>query len=96
MSSGYGSQHASQYGYQNLNTPAASVSFRCNVDYRGAVTNVRIGSNMAYGRLTNWVGAVAQICDRPARREANQKKFNRWPLAKTLLNTMSMVAHRSA
>ena len=50
MSSGYGGQHASQYGYQNRNTPGASVSFRCNVDYRGAVTNVRIGRNMAYGR----------------------------------------------
>lgn len=42
--------HASQYGYQNRNYAAANVSFRCNVDYRGAVTNVRIGRNMAYAR----------------------------------------------
>ncbi len=46
MSSGYGSQ----YGYQNRNYAAANLSFRCNVDYRGAVTNIRIGRNMAYGR----------------------------------------------
>jgi hypothetical protein len=50
MSSGYGGQRSSQYGYQNGYTPAASVSFRCNVAYNGAVTNVRIGRNMAYGR----------------------------------------------
>lgn len=49
MSSGYGSQNGNQYGYQNRNYPAANVSFRCNVDYRGAVTNLRIGRNMAYG-----------------------------------------------
>jgi hypothetical protein len=42
MSSGYGSQRSSQYGYQNGYTPAASVSFRCNVAYNGAVTNIRI------------------------------------------------------
>jgi hypothetical protein len=46
MSSGYGGQ----YGYQNRNYAAGDVSFRCNVDYRGAVTNVRLGRNMAYGR----------------------------------------------
>ena len=46
MSSGYGGQ----YGYQNRNYSAGDVSFRCNVDYRGAVTNVRLGRNMAYGR----------------------------------------------
>jgi hypothetical protein len=50
MGSGYGGQRSSQYGYQNGYTPAASVSFRCNVAYNGAVTNVRIGRNMAYGR----------------------------------------------
>lgn len=46
MSSGYGGQ----YGYQNRNYAAGDVGFRCNVDYRGAVTNVRLGRNMAYGR----------------------------------------------
>lgn len=46
MSSGYGGQ----YGYQNRHYAAGDVSFRCNVDYRGAVTNVRLGRNMAYGR----------------------------------------------
>lgn len=46
MSSGYGGQ----YGYRNRNYAAGDVSFRCNVDYRGAVTNVRLGRNMAYGR----------------------------------------------
>ena len=46
MSSGYGGQ----YGYQNRNYAAAHVGFHCNVDYRGAVTNVRISRNMAYAR----------------------------------------------
>ena len=46
ISSGYGGQ----YGYQNRTYAAGDVSFRCNVDYRGAVTNVRLGRNMAYGR----------------------------------------------
>ena len=44
MTSGYGGQ----YGYQYRNNGSANVSFRCNVDYRGAVTNVRIGRS--YGR----------------------------------------------
>jgi len=48
MSSGY----AGQYGYQNRGDAqgyaAGDVSFRCNVDYRGQVTNVRIGRNNAY------------------------------------------------
>jgi hypothetical protein len=43
MSSGYGGQYAGQQGYQNRDY--GNVSFRCNVDYRGAVTNVRIGRN---------------------------------------------------
>ena len=38
MSSGYGGQ----YGYQNRGYAAQQMSFRCNVDYNGAVTNVRI------------------------------------------------------
>jgi hypothetical protein len=44
MSSGY----AGQYGYQNRAYAQGDVSFRCNVDYRGQVTNVRIGRNNAY------------------------------------------------
>ncbi len=46
MSSGYGSQ----YGYQNraYAQQTGDVTFRCNVDYRGQVTNVRIGRNNAY------------------------------------------------
>lgn len=44
MSSG---GHGGQYGYQNGHY-AGSVSFRCNIDYRGQVTNVRIGRNNGY------------------------------------------------
>lgn len=36
--------------YADPRYAAGDVSFRCNVDYRGAVTNIRIGRNMAYGR----------------------------------------------
>jgi hypothetical protein len=49
MNSGYGG-YGGQYGYQNRDYARGDVSFRCNVDYRGAVTNIRIGRNMAYGR----------------------------------------------
>jgi len=45
MNSGRG--YGGQYGYQNQHYVAGDVSFRCNVDYRGQVTNVRIGRNMA-------------------------------------------------
>jgi hypothetical protein len=50
MSSGYGSQYGNQYGYQNraYAQQNGNVTFRCNVDYRGQVTNVRIGRNNAY------------------------------------------------
>jgi hypothetical protein len=35
--------HGQAYGYQNQGYAATGdLSFRCNVDYRGAVTNVRI------------------------------------------------------
>lgn len=35
--------HAQAYGYQNQGYAATGdLSFRCNVDYRGAVTNVRV------------------------------------------------------
>jgi hypothetical protein len=41
MSSGYGGNHAYQNnGYQNRGY--GDVSFRCNVAYNGAVTNIRI------------------------------------------------------
>jgi hypothetical protein len=46
MSLGYGGQYGNQYGYENRGY--GDVSFRCNVDYRGAVTNVRIGRNNRY------------------------------------------------
>ena len=55
MSSGYagqyGNQYGNQYGYQQQGYAAGDVTFRCNVDYRGVVTNVRIGrNNSAYRR----------------------------------------------
>ncbi|HEX5258881.1 MAG TPA: hypothetical protein VFW35_08870, partial [Sphingomicrobium sp.] len=48
MSSGYGGQNGYQNGYQNRGYGAEQLSFRCNVDYRGAVTNIRIGRSNAY------------------------------------------------
>ena len=52
MSSGYGGHYGNQNGYQNRGYGQAyaggDVTFRCNVDYRGQVTNVRIGRNNAY------------------------------------------------
>jgi hypothetical protein len=48
MSSGYAGQYGNQNGYQNRAYAQGDVSFRCNVDYRGQVTNVRIGRNNAY------------------------------------------------
>jgi hypothetical protein len=54
LSSGYAGNRAyggnGQYGYQNQNYAAGDLTFRCNVDYRGAVTNVRISSNDTYRR----------------------------------------------
>jgi len=47
ISSGYGGQHGS-YGYENRSF--GDLSFRCSVAYNGAVTNIRIGPNLAYGR----------------------------------------------
>jgi len=44
---GSGGRGAGQYGYQNGGY-AGDVSFRCNVDYRGQVTNIRIGRNNGY------------------------------------------------
>ncbi len=48
MSSGYGGQYGGQYGYQGQQYAQGDVSFRCNVDYRGQVTNVRINRNNRY------------------------------------------------
>ncbi len=53
MGTGYA---GNQYGYQNRGYPQqgyapGDVSFRCNVDYRGAVTDIRIGNrNNGYRR----------------------------------------------
>ena len=52
MRSGYGGydrQHGYQNGYQNGAYATGDVTFRCNVAYNGAVTDVRIGHN-DYGR----------------------------------------------
>ncbi len=48
MSSGYGGQYGYQNGYQNSRYGAQQLSFRCNVDYRGAVTNIRIRGANSY------------------------------------------------
>ena len=49
---GYGGQYGNAYGnqYQNQVYAQGDVSFRCNVDYRGAVTNIRIGRNNGWNR----------------------------------------------
>ena len=46
MSAGH--NYSDHYGYQNRTYAASDVSFRCNVDYRGQVTNIRIGHNNGY------------------------------------------------
>ena len=43
-SGGYGGS----YGHQNRTYATGDLSFRCNVDYRGQVTNVRIGRINSY------------------------------------------------
>jgi len=45
-----GANYRGQYGNPNGNYAMGDVTFRCNVDYRGAVTNIRIGRNTAYRR----------------------------------------------
>jgi hypothetical protein len=52
-SNGYGPGYGQGYGqggHANIGyaTAGADLSFRCNVDYRGAVTNVRINRNPAW------------------------------------------------
>jgi len=46
----YGSQYGNQYAnqYQNRGYGSAEFSFRCNVDYRGAVTGLRVRPADAY------------------------------------------------
>ena len=43
LGTGYSGQYGNRYGYQNQGYAAGDISFRCNVDYRGAVTDVRVG-----------------------------------------------------
>lgn len=45
---GYGQPYGQGYGYQNQGYAArGDLTFRCNVDYRGAVSNVRVSRNRA-------------------------------------------------
>lgn len=46
---GYGA-YGGPYGYQNRGYATGDLTFRCNVDYRGYVTNVRVGRNADYRR----------------------------------------------
>lgn len=46
---GYGGGYG-QYGYQNQGYATGDLTFRCNVDYRGYVTNVRISRNDQFRR----------------------------------------------
>ena len=51
MSSGYAREYGAQSGYQNRAYPVAGdVSFRCNVDYNGQVSSIRIGRGGEYRR----------------------------------------------
>jgi hypothetical protein len=47
---GYGGQGYGGQGYANQGYGSGDLSFRCNVDYRGAVTNIRIDRNSNYRR----------------------------------------------
>jgi hypothetical protein len=46
IDTGYGGQ----YGYQDRRYARGDLTFRCNVDYRGYVTNVRLARNSQYRR----------------------------------------------
>jgi hypothetical protein len=52
LSTGYAGQgqYGGQYGYQNPQYAGGDLSFRCNVDYRGQVTGIRIGRGDNYRR----------------------------------------------
>jgi len=39
---GYGNGNTGYGGYNNYPNGGGDISFRCNVDYRGIVTNVRV------------------------------------------------------
>ena len=39
-----------RYGYDPRYTRSGDLTFRCTVDYRGVVTNVRVRPNTAYRR----------------------------------------------
>ena len=49
MSSTQGGQYGSQFGYP-YGGYGTELSFRCNVDYTGAVTNVRLRHHDSYRR----------------------------------------------
>ena len=42
LGSGYGGRYGNGYGYQGQ-AYGGDISFRCNVDYRGVVTDLRVG-----------------------------------------------------
>ena len=53
IGTGYGgnySQYGNQYGYQNRGYAEGDLSFRCNVDYRGTVTGLRVSPTSSYRR----------------------------------------------
>jgi len=52
LGTGYAGHYGNSYGYQGQGNgyAAGDLSFRCNVDYRGAVTNIRINRNTEYRR----------------------------------------------
>ena len=49
LDTGYGGYNGN-YAYQNQAYARGDLTFRCNVDYRGAVTNVRLSHNGNYRR----------------------------------------------
>jgi len=52
MSTGYDGRYGNRYGNNGYagSSAAGDLSFRCNVDYRGAVTNIRIDRTGEYRR----------------------------------------------
>ena len=61
MGSGYGGLRRPVRLPEPRLRPAATLSFRCNVDYRGAVTNIRIGRNNGYRRYRSVKRGAAGI-----------------------------------
>ena len=71
MSTGYAGQYGNQYGqngYQNSGYATGDLSFRCNVDYRGAVTDIRIERN---GELSPLLGRLKLAAARRSGRAAS-------------------------